>query len=60
VLHARKGEKVYQFTIIAWSKEMPLFTDPVNVPCGVPTVQPITTRIVGGVIAKPGSWPWTV
>lgn len=34
--------------------------DPTSVPCGVPTVTPITTRIVGGIVAKPGSWPWTV
>lgn len=31
-----------------------------TVPCGVPTVAPIENRIVGGIIAKPGSWPWTV
>lgn len=31
-----------------------------TVPCGSPTVQPITNRIVGGQIAKPGSWPWMV
>ena len=29
-------------------------------PCGVQVVQPKQKRIVGGVVANPGSWPWTV
>ena len=31
-----------------------------TVPCGVPTVNHAAKRIVGGKVAKPGAWPWTV
>ena len=50
VKHMRHMETYFNF----------LLSDPTSVPCGVPTVTPITTRIVGGIVAKPGSWPWTV
>ncbi|XP_052789016.1 plasma kallikrein-like [Mya arenaria] len=35
-------------------------TPPTQVPCGVPVIQPVTTRIVGGTTAVPGSWPYVV
>lgn len=28
--------------------------------CGVPPIQPLTTRVVNGVDAIPHSWPWQV
>ncbi|KAK3588536.1 hypothetical protein CHS0354_028952 [Potamilus streckersoni] len=33
---------------------------PGNFPCGTPIVQPIASRIVGGIEAKANSWPYVV
>ena len=44
------------FVVSAKSAISPLFPEE----CGRPGIQPITTglRIVGGITARPHSWPW--
>ena len=55
---AAYGAVIYLSHLLSYLPVNDLFCS--DTPCGVPTVQPVSKRIVGGTVAKPGSWPWTV